>query len=113
MVSVDGRGESSHVEGASAKNEIKGHSMLSAGKKFHSEMLTQPSIKIQTARQIFQGLEQIPYLKVVGITVEPIVFLLIFHENVSETRFKVNNIEISKQAGAGIRYIMMDNNCGN
>ena len=40
-----------------AKNEIEGHRMLSAGKKFHPEMLTQPSIKIQTARQIFQGLE--------------------------------------------------------
>ena len=38
-----------------AKNEIKGHRMLSAGKQFLPEML--PSIKIQTARQIFQGLE--------------------------------------------------------
>ena len=36
---------------------ITGHRMLSAGKKFHPEMLTQPSIKIQTARQKFQGLE--------------------------------------------------------
>ena len=37
--------------------EREGHRMLSAGKKFHPEMLTQPSIKIQTARQIFQGPE--------------------------------------------------------
>ena len=40
-----------------AKNEIKGHRMLGVGKKFHPEMLAQPSIKIQTACQIFQGLE--------------------------------------------------------
>jgi len=33
------------------KNEMEGHRMLSAGKKFHPEMLTQPSIKNQTARQ--------------------------------------------------------------
>jgi len=30
---------------------MEGHRMLSAGKKFHPEMLTQPSIKNQTARQ--------------------------------------------------------------
>jgi len=39
------------------KNEIEGHRMLSAGKKFHPGTLTQPPIKIQTARQFFQGLE--------------------------------------------------------
>jgi len=37
------------------KNEMEGHRMLSAGKKFHPEMLTQPSIKNQTARQIPKG----------------------------------------------------------
>jgi len=37
------------------KNEMEGHGMLSAGKKFHPEMLTQPSIKNQTARQIPKG----------------------------------------------------------
>ena len=45
------------AEREEGKNEMEGHRMLSAGKKFHPEMLTQPSIKIQTARQNFQGLE--------------------------------------------------------
>ena len=44
-------------------NGMEGHGMLSVGRKFHPEMLTQPSIKNQTARQIANT----PYLKVVGI----------------------------------------------
>jgi hypothetical protein len=43
MVSVDGRGESSHIDGRSVKtermkegkNEMEGHRMMSAGKKYY------------------------------------------------------------------------------
>ena len=42
-------------ERRNGKNEMEGHRMLSVGKKFHPEMLTQPSIKNQTARQIPKG----------------------------------------------------------